>query len=138
MISSLLEEGKRIMIVDDDNDCAFTIKIVLERYGFKVYSFNNAYSALESYRATYYDLVILDIILPGMNGFQLYREIKKMDKNVKVCFLSAGQIFYGTYQDIFSEIDASYFIRKPIENQKLVRRVEEIIQMDSTQLALSD
>jgi DNA-binding response OmpR family regulator len=138
MISSLLEEGKRIMIVDDDNDCVFTIKIVLERYGFKVHSFNNAYSALESYRATYYDLVILDIILPGMNGFQLYREIKKMDKNVKVCFLSAGQIFYGTYQDIFSETDASYLIRKPIENQKLVRRVEEIIQMDSTQLALSD
>jgi DNA-binding response OmpR family regulator len=138
MISSLLEEGKRIMIVDDDNDCVFTIKIVLERYGFKVHSFNNAYSALESYRATYYDLVILDIILPGMNGFQLYREIKKMDKNVKVCFLSAGRIFYGTYQDIFSEIDASYLIRKPIENQKLVRRVEQIIQMDSTQLALSD
>ncbi len=132
MISSLLEEGKRVMIVDDDNDCMFTIKIVLERYGFKVYSFNNAYSALESYRVSYYDLVILDVILPGMNGFQLYREIKKMDKNVKVCFLSAGQIFYGTYQDIFSEIDASYFIRKPIENQKLVRRVEEIIQMDST------
>ena len=91
MISGLLEKGKRIMIVDDDSDCTFTIKIVLERYGFKVYSYNNAYLALGAYRSNFYDLVILDIILPEMNGFQLYREIKKIDKKVKVCFLSAGK-----------------------------------------------
>lgn len=128
MIRGLLEKGKRIMIVDDDNDCIFTIKVVLERYGFKVYSFNNAYSALEAFRANSYDLAILDIILPQMNGFQLYREIKRIDKNIQVCFLSAGQMFYGSYSDIFSKVDASRFIRKPIENQSLVRRIEQIIE----------
>lgn len=120
------------MIVDDDNDCTYTIKIVLERYGFKVYSYNNAYLALDAYKSNFYDLVILDIILPEMNGFQLCREIKKIDKRVKVCFLSAGQLLYGTYSDVFSKIDASYFIRKPIENQSLVQKIEEIIGVNCT------
>jgi DNA-binding NtrC family response regulator len=132
MINGLLEKGKRIMIVDDDNDCTYTIKIVLERYGFKVYSYNNAYLALDAYKSNFYDLVILDIILPEMNGFQLYREIKKIDKRVKVCFLSAGQLLYGIYSDVFSKIDASYFIRKPIENQSLVQKIEEIIGVNCT------
>ncbi|MGC2597539.1 MAG: response regulator [Nitrososphaeraceae archaeon] len=132
MISGLLEKGKRIMIVDDDSDCTFTIKIVLERYGFKVYSYNNAYLALGAYRSNFYDLVILDIILPEMNGFQLYREIKKIDKKVKVCFLSAGQLLHGTYSDVFSKIDASYFIRKPIGNQSLIQKIEEIIEVNCT------
>lgn len=120
------------MIVDDDSDCTFTIKIVLERYGFKVYSYNNAYLALGAYRSNFYDLVILDIILPEMNGFQLYREIKKIDKKVKVCFLSAGQLLHGTYSDVFSKIDASYFIRKPIGNQSLIQKIEEIIKVNCT------
>ena len=67
-----------------------------------------------------------------MNGFQLCREIKKIDKRVKVCFLSAGQLLYGTYSDVFSKIDASYFIRKPIENQSLVQKIEEIIGVNCT------
>ena len=66
MINGLLEKGKRIMIVDDDNHCTYTIKIVLERYGFKVYSYNNAYLALDAYKSNFYDLVIFDIILPEM------------------------------------------------------------------------
>jgi hypothetical protein len=49
-----------------------------------------------------------------------------------VCFLSAGQLCYGTYSDIFSTIDASYFIRKPIENQSLVQKIEEIIEVNCT------
>ena len=126
MVSGL-KKRKRIMIVDDDNDCIFTFKIVLERYGFKVYSFNSAYLALDEFRSDFYDLAILDIILPGMNGFQLYRELKKIDKNLKVCFLSAGQLLYLDDLDV-SKIDASCFIRKPIENQRLVQRVEDLIE----------
>jgi len=130
MVSSgLLEKRKKIMIVDDDTDCTFTFKIVLERYGFKVYSFSDAYLALGTYRPNFYDLVILDIILPGMNGFQLYRELKKIDKTVKVCFFSAYQLHHGMYPDFF-KIDAIYFIRKPIENLSLVQKIEELIEVN--------
>ncbi len=119
------------MIVDDDNDCTFTFQIVLERYGFKVYSFNNAYLALDKYRSNFYDLVILDIILPGMNGLQLCQELKKIDKNLKICFLSASQLLYVEDSDLF-KIDTSCFIRKPIENQRLVQKIEELIEVNNT------
>jgi DNA-binding response OmpR family regulator len=128
MMVSSLKKRNRIMIVDDDNDCTFTFKIVLEGYGFKVYSFNNAYLALDEYRSNFYDLAILDIILPGMNGFQLYRELKKIDKNLKVCFLSARQLLYEDSN--VSKIDAGWFIHKPIENQSLLQKVEEIIEVN--------
>jgi DNA-binding NtrC family response regulator len=126
-----LKKGKRIMIVDDDNDCTFTFQIVLESYGFKVYSFNNAYLALDKYRSNFYDLAILDIILPGMNGFQLYQELKKTDGNLKVCFLSAGQLLYVEDSDV-SKIYTSCFIRKPIENQRLVQKIKELIEVNYT------
>ena len=71
-------------------------------------------------------LVILDIILQEMNGFQLFREIKRIDKKAKVCFLSAGQLCYGTYSDIFSTIDAKLFYsetdrKSEFSNKKLKR-----------------
>jgi DNA-binding response OmpR family regulator len=80
--------------------------------------------ALENFKAAYYDLLILDIRMPKMNGFELYREIKKLDNKVKVCFLTAGEMYYGIYTDIFDE---NQFIRKPIENQELIKRLNKII-----------
>jgi two-component SAPR family response regulator len=62
--------------------------------------------------------------MPKMNGFELYREIKKLDNKVKVCFLTAGEMYYGIYTDIFDE---NQFIRKPIENQELIKRLNKII-----------
>jgi len=59
------------------------------------------------------------------HGFEMYREIKKIDRKLRVCFLTAGEMYYGTYGDIF---DQNQFIRKPIENQELVNRITEIIK----------
>jgi DNA-binding response OmpR family regulator len=73
-----------------------------------------------------YSLVILDIKMPGLNGFALYREIKRLDKKVKVCFLTAGGMYYG-YSDIFSLLPANCFIRKPIDNEELMKRINEIM-----------
>jgi YesN/AraC family two-component response regulator len=68
--------------------------------------------------------------MPKMNGFQLYREIKKIDDKVKVCFLTAGEMYYGTYADIFNKLDTNCFIRKPIENQELLKHLNEIINFN--------
>jgi two-component SAPR family response regulator len=62
--------------------------------------------------------------MPKMHGFELYREIKKIDDKVKVCFLTAGEMYYGVYTDIFEE---NQFIRKPIENVALIKRINEIM-----------
>jgi two-component system catabolic regulation response regulator CreB/two-component system response regulator ChvI len=65
--------------------------------------------------------------MPGMNGFSLYREIKRLDKGLKICFLTAGEMYYGVYSDILSSLPANHFIRKPIENQELLYRINEIL-----------
>jgi PleD family two-component response regulator len=75
---------KRILVVDDEYDISLTIKVVLEQSEFKVDSFTEAEKALENFTTGRYDLVILDVKMPGMSGFSLYREIRKLDDKVSV------------------------------------------------------
>ena len=75
--------------MDDEYEFSLTIKVVLEENGFKVDSFTDAYEALENFTTGIYDLVILDVKMPGMSGFNLYREISKLDDKVSICFLTA-------------------------------------------------
>lgn len=94
---------KRIMIVDDEEDVTFLFKLILEGkhrdvvFSCKVDSFNESLVALENYREGLYDLIIIDIVMPRMNGLRLYKEIRKKDKRVKVCFLTAGETYYEEY-----------------------------------------
>ena len=69
--------------------------------------------------------------MPNVNGFALYREIKRLDKKVRVCFLTAGEMYYG-YSDIFSSLPANRFIRKPMDNEQLLNRIKEILVDDTT------
>ena len=84
---------KRILLVDDEPDIIFTIKKILEENGFKVDSFNDPILALNYYKVNFYDLVILDIKLPNMDGFELYTKIREKDPKVKICFLTAITTF---------------------------------------------
>ena len=118
---------KRILLVDDESDVCFVLREVLSENGFVVDSYENPELALEKFKAHSYDLVVLDIKMPELNGFALYREIKKLDKKVKVCFLTAAEMYYEEYPDIFSSLPKKYFIRKPIENEELMARINEII-----------
>jgi DNA-binding response OmpR family regulator len=124
--------GKRILVVDDEPDVCFVLEKVLGENGFVVDSYENPLLALEMFKAYSYNLVILDIKMPELNGFALYREIKRLDKKVKVCFLTAGEMYYGVYSDIFSSLPANCFIRKPIDNKELMKRINEIIADDTT------
>jgi DNA-binding response OmpR family regulator len=103
--------------------------MILEENGFKVDTFTDPLLALENFKeeAGQYDMIILDIKMPEMNGFELYRQIKKIDDKAKVCFLTAGEMYYGVYTDIFNSLDAEYFIRKPIDNEELIKRVNNMI-----------
>jgi DNA-binding response OmpR family regulator len=123
--------AKRILVVDDESDVCFALDKVLSENGFVVDSYENPVLALEKFKAYSYDLAILDIKMPELNGFALYREIKKLDKKIKICFLTAGEMYYGIYSDIFSSLPANRFIRKPIDNEELMRRVREIMFDDA-------
>jgi DNA-binding response OmpR family regulator len=117
---------ERILVVDDESDVCFVLEKVLSEEGFVVDSYNDPLLALAKFKAHSYDLVILDIKMPDLNGFALYREIRKLDKKVKICFLTAGEMYYG-YSDIFSSLPVNHFIRKPIGNEELLNRIKEII-----------
>jgi len=95
--------------VDDESDVCFVLERVLGENGFVVDVYEDPFLALRNFKAHSYDLVILDIKMPKLNGFALYREIKRLDKKVKVCFLTAGEMYYG-YSDIFSSVPVKYFI----------------------------
>jgi DNA-binding response OmpR family regulator len=121
---------KRILIVDDEPDVNLALRIVLEDNNFIVDSFNDPLRALENFKADMYDLAILDIKMPKKDGFEVYKEILKIDNRVKVCFLTAGDINYRSLKETFPTLDENQFIRKPIENIELIKQIYKIINFD--------
>jgi DNA-binding response OmpR family regulator len=119
---------KNILVVDDEADLTMLCSLALEIHGFKVDTFNDPREALSNYKPDYYDLVILDIKMPKMDGFQLYDEIKKKDHKAKVCFLTASEFYYEEFRKReYDAIDKNLFLRKPIENEELLKEVNRII-----------
>src|ERR671919_1662740 len=121
------QKQKKILVVDDEADLTMLCSLALEYYGFKVDTFNDPQKALSNYKPGYYDLVILDIKMPKMDGFQLYDEIKKKDHKAKVCFLTASELYYEEFRKKeYCALDRNLFIRKPIYNEELLRGVSKI------------
>ena len=96
------------MIVEDEADIAMAFKIVLESATLTVDSFTDPLTALNNFKSGLYDLIMIDIVLPDMNGFELYSRIKRLDDN-------------------FPELDTSHFIKKPISNEELITRVKNML-----------
>ena len=84
---------KKILVVDDEPDVTYTIKNILEDDGYKVDEFNDSILALDKYKAHFYDLIILDIKMPKMDGFELYTKIREKDPKVKICFVTVIATF---------------------------------------------
>ena len=122
------QKQKKILAVDDEPDLTMLCSLALEYHGFKVDTFNDPQEALSNYKPGYYDLVILDIKMPKMDGFELYDEIKKKDHKARVCFLTASELYYEEFRKReYSAIDRDLFIRKPIDNEELLREVSKIM-----------
>lgn len=117
----------KILVVDDELDITISIKNGLTRKGFDVDTFNDPATALENYRAGTYDLLLLDIRMPKMNGFELCREIKKKDNSVRVCFFTAFEVYYDEFKKIFPNLEVKCFIRKPITINELVSHINSEI-----------
>ena len=129
-----MEEGSkgtyqhRIMVVDDEPDIMLTLKIVLESNGFKIQAFTDPILALRNFNAGSYDLALLDIRMPKITGLGLYKELRKIDDKIKVCFLSAIPN-YQEFVKYFPMIKENQVIVKPVDNQTLIERINEIMLM---------
>ena len=123
-------DKQRILIVDDESDITTALKIYLEIQGFQVDAFTDPVNALAQFKADFYQLLILDIKMPDMNGFELFTEIKKKDKTIKVFFLTALSEMhdYDAYKkEVFPKEGERYFIAKPIENDEILKRINTVI-----------
>jgi DNA-binding response OmpR family regulator len=117
-----------ILIVDDEIDITLAFKKGLESNGFMVDIYNDPVTALLNFKSDFYDLILVDVRMPKMNGFELYQEIEKVDKKSKVCFITAFEVYYHALREIFPTLEVGCFIRKPIEIDDLVKRINSEIR----------
>ena len=123
----------RIMLVDDEPDINAAFSVVLKRGGYDVDTFENPFIALEKLKPGFYGLIILDVKMPQMDGFELYREIKKVDRKAKICFLTASELYYENFRkEKFADLDNELFIIKPISNAELLKKIDFILKVPGT------
>ena len=116
-------DKKRVLLVDDERDITIAFRMGLESNGFIVDTFNDPQEALSNFKAGLYDLLLIDIKMPKMNGFELYQEIEKIDNRVKVCFITAFEVYYKSLRELFPTMNVDCFIKKPITTDELVERI---------------
>lgn len=119
----------KILIVDDEDDITSSFKRILEIHGFEVDAFNDSMLALSKFRANYYDIALLDIKMPYIDGFDLYKKIKEIDNNIRICFLTASEAYYQQFREKdYSHLSRDLFIQKPIELEELLKRIENVLK----------
>jgi DNA-binding response OmpR family regulator len=120
---------KRILLVDDEPDIIRLVRMVLENNGFVVDAYTDPTLALFNFKPRLYDLLLLDIKMPKMSGLDLYQRMKEIDSNVKICFLTASELFYEEYRrlDAYPSLDKEHFIQKPCRNEDLINQLKEIL-----------
>lgn len=122
----MAEVKKRILIVDDEKDVGWTLKLILENYGFDIDCFTDSATALEKFKPNLYDLIILDIRMAEINGFELYDELKLRDSNIKTLFitaLSSVEPYNTRNSKVYPLRGVRHFMKKPVSSEELLGQV---------------
>jgi DNA-binding NtrC family response regulator len=115
---------KKILFVDDEPDMTTILKMALERVGLDVDAFNDPTLALYNFKPKLYNLVLLDIKMPQMDGFELYKHIKKIDPGVLVWFLTASEKYREELrEEEYCALDRGLFFQKPISIKDLTKEI---------------
>ena len=126
--SNNADTGRKILLVDDEADVVSTFKMILEMNNFEVDGYTNPLSALSDFKPNEFGLLILDIRMPVMNGFELFKRIKEIDNRVQACFITAYEDYRDEFKESFPMLDeAKYFIRKPKAIEDLVNHVATLM-----------
>ena len=122
----MAEVKKRILIVDDEKDVGWTLKLILENYGFDIDCFTDSATALEKFKPNLYDLIILDIRMAEINGFELYDELKSRDSNINTLFitaLSSVEPYNTRNSKVYPLRGVRHFMKKPVSSEELLGQV---------------
>jgi DNA-binding response OmpR family regulator len=119
---------RRVLLVDDEPDICMVYQMVLEDAGFECISYTDAAKALKEFRSDYYDLILLDIKMPILNGYELCKKIIELDRTVHIVFVTASEAYYENFRSQhFPELAKINYIQKPIGNDELVQIVDMIV-----------
>jgi two-component system response regulator CpxR len=124
-------EKKKILVVNDEPDVTTMLKMTLERVGFRVDTFNDPVLALKDYKPNMYDLVILDVIMPELDGLELYTQLKSKDSGINICFLTASSEPYREelLKEKYNQLSRDLFLEMPLPTSELIREVKKRIQI---------
>ena len=132
--NSKIKKAKTILVVDDDQNTTLVVKSGLEnennshattnKVSYLVHTYNFPTSALSEFKPNYYDLLLIDVEMPKMNGFELSTKILEIDADPKICFMSAAEVNYEALREIYPFVNFGCFIKKPISLEHLIRRVK--------------
>ena len=120
---------KRILLVDDDPDVTLTFKAGLDgryygdRKRFDVYTYINPILVVKEFKPQFYDLLLTDIYMPHMNGYQLSEKILELDANIRVCFMSALEVNIHALREVYPNVSFGCFIKKPVSIKYLIERL---------------
>lgn len=131
--NKIKEDPSRILLVDDEPDVTLGFEMGLEDGGYVVDSFNDPILALSSFKQGLYSLALFDIRMPKLNGFELYREIRKIDDRIKICFMTAYDIQNEKLDEVLPTLDSAkpLVVRKPIRIDDLVAKINSELSKDS-------
>jgi DNA-binding response OmpR family regulator len=125
-----LPRANRILLVDDEADHCLTYQIILQDAGYECISYIDSVKALQELRPNYYDLVILDIRMPKLNGFALCEKIRELDKAVQIIFITAGELYYENFRKLLqlsNDVNINC-LQKPIGNEELIQIVHMTLE----------
>ena len=119
---------KRVLLVDDEPDICMVYKIVLQDAGYECISYTDSVKSLKEFRPNYYDLILLDIKMPVLNGFELCKKIIELDRTVHIIFITASEEYYEQFRNQhYPELGKINYIQKPVGNDELVRIADMIV-----------
>jgi CheY-like chemotaxis protein len=131
-VSSNHKKKKKILFVDNEPDMTAMLKMALENAGFSVDVFNDPLLALENFKPNLYDLVILDVLMPKMDGLELYDKLKNVEPSINGCFLTASSETYSEElrkkKERHGELDKDLFLYMPLPISKIVEEINRRIK----------
>jgi CheY-like chemotaxis protein len=116
---------RRILLVDDDPNTTYILGMMLKLNGFDVYPYTDPEAALASFRRGQFDLLLLDVRIPAMNGFELYRKIRYIDEKIDVCFMTNySKEYVQEFTKSFPELGHNHLVEKPAAAADLLKIVD--------------
>jgi CheY-like chemotaxis protein len=126
---------RRVLVIDNESDITTTLQVELkEAGGFEVDAFTDPLLALKSFKPNLYDLVLIDIVMPKIDGFELYERLKKIDPDIKTCFLTASEMYHEEFrEEEICGLNKDLFLQKPISADDLVMKINKMINSTQSQ-----